>query len=46
MAEPTAPTGTILSWTLTNWITVTLMALIAFIGIGAAQKWYQSRSAQ
>jgi hypothetical protein len=36
--------GTILSWNLTNWVTVTLMALVAFALIGAAQKWYQSRS--
>lgn len=44
MADTPASTGTILSWTLTNWVTVVLMALIAFFLIGLAQKWYQSRA--
>lgn len=37
--------GVILSWNLTNWVTVVLMALVAFALIGAGQKWYQSRQA-
>jgi hypothetical protein len=37
--------GTVLSWNLTNWITVTLMALIAFGGVGLLQKWYSNRAA-
>lgn len=43
MADNPLTGGTVLSWNLTNWITVTLMAVLAFAGIGAAQKWYQSR---
>lgn len=43
MAEGTQ--GTIITWNFTNWVTVVLMALIAFGGIGFAQKWYQSRNA-
>jgi hypothetical protein len=44
MADNPLTSGVILSWNLTNWITVVLMAFIAFAGFGAAQKWYQSRS--
>lgn len=40
---PATSSSTILGWNLTNWITVTLMALVAFGGIAALQKWYQSR---
>jgi hypothetical protein len=43
MADSPITSGTILSWNLTNWITVTLMALLAFAGIGALQKWYKNR---
>ena len=34
---------TILSWNMTNWITVILMAAVGFFLIGMAQKWYKSR---
>jgi len=43
MPDTPATGGTILSWNLTNWVTVVLMAMIAFFLIGLAQKWYQSR---
>lgn len=35
-------TETILSWNVTNWVTVILMAAIGFFLLGLAQKWYQS----
>jgi hypothetical protein len=40
MAEPSE---TILSWNVTNWITVLLMAAIGFWLLGLARSWYQSR---
>lgn len=43
MAEPSE---SILTWNVTNWITVVLMVLIAFFLIGLAQKWYQVRQSQ
>jgi len=43
MADAPAVKGTILTWNLTNWVTVVLMAVIAFAGIGFAQKWYANR---
>jgi hypothetical protein len=42
MAEPT---DNILSWTVTNWITVTLMAMIGFFLAGLAQTWWKKRNA-
>jgi hypothetical protein len=33
----------ILSWNFTNWITVVLMAAIAFAVLGLIQKWMQGR---
>ena len=33
----------ILSWTFTNWITVVLMAAIAFFALGLVQKYMQSK---
>lgn len=33
----------ILSWNVANWITVVLMAAIAFFLLGVVQKWMQSR---
>lgn len=33
----------ILSWNFTNWITVVLMAAIAFAVLGVIQKWMQGR---
>jgi hypothetical protein len=41
MAEGTS--GSILSWNLTNWVTVVFMVAIGFGALGLAQKWYQSR---
>jgi len=43
MAEGTGET--ILTWNVTNWITVVLMATIGFFLLGAAQKYYQSKQA-
>lgn len=42
MAEGTSEN--VLTWTVSNWITVTLMALIAFGLLGFGQKWYQQRA--
>jgi hypothetical protein len=36
----------ILSWNFTNWVTVVLMASIAFFALGLLQKWMQSRVQQ
>lgn len=36
---------TVISWNVTNWITITLMALIGFFLVGLGQKWYASRAA-
>lgn len=33
----------IITWNLTNWITILLMAGIGFFGLGAATKFIQSR---
>lgn len=30
----------IVTWNVTNWITVTLMVAIAFVGIGFGQRWW------
>lgn len=38
-----ASESTILSWNVTNWITVILMAAIGFTLIGLGMKFYQSR---
>jgi hypothetical protein len=44
MADTPSTSGTVLSWNLTNWVTVVLMALVAFGGIALAQSWYQKRA--
>ena len=36
---------TILSWNVTNWITVILMAAVGFFLLGLAQKWYSKSNA-
>jgi Flp pilus assembly protein protease CpaA len=36
-------TENVLSWTVSNWLTVVLMATIAFFLLGVGQKWYQAR---
>lgn len=33
----------VLTWNVTNWITVILMAAIGFFLLGLGMKWYQSR---
>lgn len=38
MAEPT-----IITWNVTNWITIFLMALLGFMLFNAAKAWYQQR---
>lgn len=38
-----ASESTILSWNVTNWITVILMAAIGFTLIGLGMKFYQSK---
>lgn len=43
MAEGSGSPETVLSWNVTNWVTVTLMAVIGFFGLGLAQKYYQSK---
>lgn len=43
MAEGTQ--DTVISWNVPNWITVTLMAMIAFALIGLGQKFYASKTA-
>jgi len=35
----------IITWNVTNWITVVLMAAVFFFGLGAAQKYLASRKA-
>lgn len=35
--------GTILSWNLTNWITVTLMAAVMFTLLGVIQKYLSAK---
>lgn len=42
MAEGAAG-ETVLTWNVSNWITVILMATIGFFLLGVAQKWYQNR---
>jgi hypothetical protein len=37
------PSSTILSWNVTNWVTVVLMALIFFSVLAFAQAWYAKR---
>ena len=34
----------ILSWNFANWVTVTLMAVIAFTVLGIIQKWMQAKA--
>lgn len=46
MAGEDAAKGVILTWNVTNWITVVLMAAIAFFLLGLAQKWYKSRNSE
>lgn len=44
MAEtPNVPSGTLITWTFANWVTVVLMAMIAFGIAGLAQKWWSNR---
>ena len=33
----------ILTWNFANWVTIVLMALIAFFGLGLIQKYMQSK---
>jgi len=40
-----ASESTILSWNVTNWITVLLMAAVGFALIGLGMKAYQARTA-
>lgn len=35
--------GTILTWNVTNWITVILMAAVGYMLIGLGMKYYQSK---
>jgi len=35
----------IITWNVTNWITVVLMAAIAFTLLGFLQKWWKSKGA-
>jgi len=44
MAEGTS--GTLLTWTPANWITVVLMVSIAYAVIGAAARIWQQKQAQ
>lgn len=38
------PSGeNVLAWTVSNWITVVLMATIFYFLLGLGQKWYASR---
>lgn len=34
----------ILTWNVTNWITVILMAAVGFFLLGLAQKWYANKT--
>lgn len=43
MAAGESTSGSLLTWSVENWLTVTLMALISFGLWGAAQAWYQKR---
>jgi hypothetical protein len=36
--------GTIITWNVTNWITVILMAAVGFALLGLGMKFYQSRT--
>lgn len=36
--------GVIVTWSVTNWITIILMAAIGFFIIGLGMKFYQSRT--
>jgi hypothetical protein len=44
MADNPITSGTILSWNLTNWVTVVLMAAVGFGIIAVAQSWYKNRA--
>jgi hypothetical protein len=37
---------TVLTWNVTNWITVILMAATGFFILGVLQKWYQQRQGE
>lgn len=39
-----AASENILSWNFANWVTVVLMAAIAFAALGIVQKWMQARA--
>jgi hypothetical protein len=36
--------GTIITWNVTNWITIILMAAVGFALLGLGMKFYQSRT--
>lgn len=36
---------TVLTWNVSNWVTVVLMATIGFFLLGLAQKYYQQKNA-
>lgn len=38
--------GAILTWNVTNWVTIVLMAAIGFGLLGLGQKYYQSRNSE
>lgn len=37
-------TSNVITWNVTNWITITLMGLIGFWIAGLLQKWYSARA--
>lgn len=39
-----SPQSTVITWNMTNWITITLMGLVAFALWGLGQTWYQKRT--
>lgn len=39
-----ASEGVVITWSVTNWITIILMAAIGFFIIGLGMKFYQSRT--
>lgn len=39
-----ASEGVVITWSVTNWITIILMAAIGFFLIGLGMKFYQSRT--
>lgn len=46
MADGSGPTSSLLTWNVTNWITVVLMAAVGFGLLGIAQAWYKKRQGQ